>query len=64
MASKHQVTYLEAGPGRVRCLGPRFPEHWFTNDGKGNRVCSRCRERINELPLRAQVTPDTEERDR
>jgi hypothetical protein len=64
MASKHQVTYPEPGPGRVRCLGPRLPEHWFANDAKGNRVCPRCRERINELPWRAQVPPNDHERDR
>ena len=65
MATKHQVTYREPGPGRVRCLGPREPIHWFVNRGNNsNRVCSRCRERINELPWRAQVTPNDQERDR
>lgn len=42
-------------PTMVRCLGPG-PEHVFlSRDARNNRVCSKCRYKIDSMNLSAQM---------
>lgn len=47
---------IAPGRIRVRCLGPREPEHWFEtpNTDGSNRICAKCRERIRNLNVSPQ----------